>query len=168
METFLLEDFAKSDALAKVKTVKNPVITSSTSRYFALAGTDLMERLTVLLYEIGSPKALEAILAKREMLSPAVFLQIWKSALRMWPAEKVFEEFSPLLENTKGAGKEKSLGLQRAIHAAHDDRVAHAVLPVGKVVTWDPRWLDAAIKADAQMIVFCLARPNHKASLNYL
>ena len=168
VETFLLEGFAKSDALAKAKAVKNPVISSGTGRYLALAGADLVERLTLLLYEIGSPKALEAILAKREMLSPAVFPQIWQSALRMWPAEKVFEEFSPLLEHTKGAGKEKSLKLQHAIHAAHDERVAHAVLPAGKAATWDPRWLDAAIKADAQLIVFCLARPNHKASLNYL
>jgi hypothetical protein len=168
VEAFLLGGFAKSDALIKIKAVKNPVITSGTSRYFALAGTDLMERLTVLLYDIGSPKALEAILAKRQILSPAVFLQIWRSALRLWPADKVFEEFSPLLEQTKGAGKEKSLSLQRAIHAAHDDRVAEAVLPAGKTVTWDPRWLDAAIKADAQLIVYNLARPNHKASLDYL
>jgi hypothetical protein len=165
---FLLEGFAKSDALVKVKAVKNPVITSTTTRYFALAGADLMERLTVLLYDIGSPNALEAILAKREMLSPAVFLQIWRSALRRWPAERVFEEFSPLLEQTKGPGKEKSLSLQRAIHAAHDSQMAEAVVPRGKTVTWDPRWLDAAIKADAPLIVYNLARPNHKASLDYL
>jgi len=157
VEEFLLECFAKSDALAKVKAAKN-------STY---AGADLMVSLVNLLYDIGSSKALEAILAKRETLPSAAFLQIWKSALGLWPAEKVYEEFSPLLEQTKGTGKEKSLMLQRSIHAAHD-KYAEAVLPAGKAVTWDPRWLDAAVKADARLIVYCQARPGHKASLDYL
>ena len=33
---------------------------------------------------------------------------------------------------------------------------------------WDPRWLDAAIKANQQDIVCCLARPDHEAVINYL
>src|SRR5262249_2032260 len=37
-----------------------------------------------------------------------------------------------------------------------------------KKTQWDPRWLDAAIKADEQVIVCCLARPGHKASTDYL
>jgi hypothetical protein len=157
VEEFLLECFAKSDALAKVKAAKN-------STY---AGADLTVSLVNLLCEIGSRKALEAILAKREMLPPAAFLQIWKSALGLWPADKVFEEFSPLLEQKKGAGHEKGQLLQRSIFAAHD-KYAEALLPAGKTVIWDPRWLDAAVKADARLIVYCLARPGHKAAQDYL
>jgi len=37
-----------------------------------------------------------------------------------------------------------------------------------KKITWDGRWLDAAIKADQHPIVCALALPNHKAALDYL
>jgi hypothetical protein len=35
-------------------------------------------------------------------------------------------------------------------------------------VDWDPRWLDAAIKADRAVIVSCLAPPGHKRAVKYL
>jgi hypothetical protein len=38
----------------------------------------------------------------------------------------------------------------------------------GDLKSWDPRWLDAAIKADLHSLVCLLARPNHKGVLAYL
>jgi hypothetical protein len=168
-EEFLLGCFANSDKLAKVKAAKNSIF----------AGVELMARLAGLLYNIGSPKALEAVLAKRDVLPSAAFPQVLRSALIAWPADRVFTEFSPLLEQKKGAGKEKSQELQRFISTAHWDDSSRFD-PMGcnesssdekqalKNVAWDARWLDAAIKADQQTIVCCLARPNHKTALDYL
>ena len=168
-EEFLLGCFASADKLAKVKAARKAVF----------AGTDLMARLAALLYNIGSPKTLEAVLAKRDVLPPAAFPQVLRSALRTWPADRVYTEFSPLLDQKKGAGKEKSEEVQRLISATHwddasrFDPMAYDESDSGdkqalKGVEWDARWLDAAIKADQETIVCCLARPNHKAALDYL
>ena len=168
-EEFLLDCSAKSDKLAPVKAAQKSV----------LAGADVMARLASLLYNIGSPKTLEALLAKRDALPFAAFPHVLRSALRTWPPDKVFTEFSPLLERKKAAGKEKSEELQRFMSAAHWD-AASRFAPLAydescleadeglRKVPWDARWLDAAIKADLPAIVCCLARPNHKAALNYL
>jgi hypothetical protein len=37
-----------------------------------------------------------------------------------------------------------------------------------KQIAWDPRWLDAGVKADSRIIVCCLARAGHKPSVDYL
>ena len=37
-----------------------------------------------------------------------------------------------------------------------------------KEASWDPRWLDAVIKADLESVVYYLARPNHKGVVTYL
>jgi hypothetical protein len=37
-----------------------------------------------------------------------------------------------------------------------------------KQVEWDPRWVDAAIKANEQEIVCCLAKPGNKNAVAYL
>ena len=97
VEECLLGCFAKSDALAKVK-AKTIVITGKNALF---TGADLLERLTVLLYQIGSPNTIVAILEKRESLPTAVFPQVLRSALRTWPADKIYQEFSPLLGQTK-------------------------------------------------------------------
>jgi hypothetical protein len=139
-----------------------------------------MVRLSSLLYDIGSPKTLEAVLAKRDVLPPTAFGQVLRSALRTWPADKVYQEFAPLMEQKKGAGKEKSEELQRTIYAAFcysgfsvfgefveadpDDLDAQAL----KQVQWDPRWLEAAIKANQPVIVCRFARPGHKGTVTYL
>jgi len=168
-EEFLLGCAANSDKLARVKAAQKSVF----------AGVDVMARLASLLYHIGSPQALETVLAKREALPAAAFPHVLRSALRAWPADKVFAEFSPLLGQKKGAGKEKSEELQRLISAAHWDAASRfAPLAYDEPgsdepqglgnVSWDPRWLDAAIKADQPTLVCCLARPNHKAALSYL
>jgi hypothetical protein len=166
-EEFLLGCFDNSDRLAKVKAAKNSTF----------SGSDVMARLVSLLYDIGSPKALEAVLARRDALPAAAFPQVFRSALRTWPAERVFKEFSPLLEQKKGAGKEKSEEIERAIYAASyqggmsvfgeyvpDDSLAEEP----KDLKWDQRWLDAAIKADQIGIACCLARPGHKNVVSYL
>jgi hypothetical protein len=129
------------------------------------------------LYEIGTPKAFESVLAKRDVLPPSAFHHVLYSALRTWQADKVFAEFSPLLEQKKGAGKEKCELLERAIYASSHGRgasllnryVADNVEPDEVVaVTWDSRWLDAAIKADRPEAVCYLARPGHKDVVTYL
>ncbi|PYJ55112.1 MAG: hypothetical protein DME24_25400 [Verrucomicrobia bacterium] len=168
-EEFLLGCFDNSPRLVKVKAAKNSTF----------AGSDVMARLASLLYNVGSPKTLEAVLARRDALPTAAFPQVLRSALRTWPAERVFKEFSPLLEQKKGAGKEKSEQLQRFISATHWDGTSRFdamtydesdsdEMQALKKVEWDARWLDAAIKADQQTVVCSLARPNHKAALNYL
>src|SRR5688572_16508048 len=142
-ESFLLACFANPDKLASIKAAKNSTF----------AGADLMARLATLLYKIGSPKALDAVLAKRDVLPAAAFQQVLGSALRAWPADKVYTEFSPLLGQKKGAGKEKSEVLQGYIRATFWDEssvfgpMAYADSDDAndplKKAEWDERWLDA-------------------------
>jgi hypothetical protein len=170
VEEFVLDCFSQGDKVGKLKGAKNSYV----------AGDDITIRLAGLLYNVGTPKTLEAILAKRDALPATVFGFVLRSALRTWPAEKVFTEFSPLLGQTKGAGKEKCAELERFISgtawdensrfnpAAYDEDSDSAAEQSLKKAQWDSRWLDAAVKADQQTIVCSLARPNHKAALNYL
>jgi len=169
VEEFLLNCFASAGKLTKVKAAKNSIF----------GGPELLTRFALLLCNMGSPRALEAVLAQRETLPVAAFPQVLQSALRTWSPEKVFVEFSPLLVETRGAGKEKSEHLQRIIAAAHWDETSR-FNPMAYVepeesddkflrkYAWDARWLDAAIKTDKGSVVCSLARPNHKAALNYL
>jgi HEAT repeats len=169
VEEFVLTCFGQGDRVAKLKGAKNSNV----------AGADLIVRLTSLLYGMGLPKTLGAILAKHGALPPLAFGYVLRSALRTWPADKIYQEFSPLLGQTKGAGKEKNFELQRNIRAGCRGGAAEtgyfegaecdsdgALTP--KSVEWDARWLDAAIKADELDIVCCLARPAHKRAVTYL
>lgn len=168
-EEFLLACLEQCGKLAKVKAAKNSHI----------AGPDLIGRLALLIYNIGSPKGLETLLAQRELLPLVAFAPVLRSALRTWPAEKVFREFAPLLEQKKGEGKVKSEELQRTIWATcHNDAADPGYLaeiepnsPAAKTLqklAWDPRWLDAVIKADLPQTVCCLAKPGHKDAVDYL
>jgi hypothetical protein len=168
VEEFVLACFRQGDKVARLKAAKNS----------HLAGADLMIRLTGLLYGVGSPATLEIILAKREALPPTAFVYVLRSALRTWPAAQVFKEFSPLLSQTKGAGKAKSEVIERFLAAANweehfdpmngDDDLDSTPEQALFKVAWDPRWLDASIKADLPSLVCCLARPGHKGALDYL
>jgi hypothetical protein len=172
VEDFLLACFAQCDRLEKFKGPKKSVFTSYTT------GADLMDRMAWLLYEFGSSKALEAVLAKRDVLPPAAFNQVLHSAFRIWPAEKIYQEFSPLLLQDKGPGKEKSEILKHAIRSTcggyvfdSDEVSADSLLGEAQnqpKLQWDPRWLEVAIKADQQLIVCCLAKPVQKDALQYL
>jgi hypothetical protein len=168
-EEFSLGCFNQGDKLAKLKAPKNSHVT----------GADVMIRLASQLYGIGSARALEAIVAKRDELATAGFSLALRSALRIWSPEKVFEVFSPLLDQKKGVSKEKSEELQRYIVGTQWDETSRFHLmahlepdgdsePGLKKVVWDPRWLDAAVKNDHQAVVCSLARPGHKAALDYL
>jgi hypothetical protein len=183
VQDFLLGAFMKSDALGKVKAPKNAAVTPGVPRVIAgqmvLSGTDLMLNIAMLLYGMGSKQTLEAILGKREVLSATAFSLVFRSALRSWPAEKVFAEFSPLLEHARGAGKARGDEVERFICVQHRDETAHFDPLSGgaaateeqealKQVTWDPRWLDAAIKANRPAIVCCLAKADHKTCVDYL
>jgi hypothetical protein len=168
-ENFLLSCLARSDKLAGVKAAQKSVI----------GGAEIMCRLAVLLYDLGSTQALEAVLSQRGALPAAAFPQVLRSAIRSWTPEKVFAEFSPLLEQKKGPSKEMAGVLRVAVwsgyHADDADYYAGDELSpdrsdaqVLKRVQWDPRWLDAAIKADDVVLVCCLARPNHAGVIGYL
>jgi hypothetical protein len=167
VEEFLLACMKESDKLLKLKSKKT-----------AIGGDDIVDRLITLLYEIDSPRALEAILAKQNVLPAAAFTQVIYSALRTWTPAKVYEEFSPLLAEKKGAAKAKYEMLQHVIRVARGGFVAYEEYyaidetdPESKwfdKVSWDPRWLDAAIKADLPVIVSCFAEPDHKAAITYL
>jgi hypothetical protein len=91
----------------------------------------------------------------------------------------VYEEFSPLLAEKKGAGKAKNEMLQHVIRVARGGFVAYEeeyyaideTDPESKLfdkVSWDPRWLDAAVKADLPVLVCCFAEPDHKSAITYL
>jgi hypothetical protein len=169
VEDFVLACFVDPAKLSKLKPAKNS----------AFSGADLTARLASLLCNIGSAKSLEAVLAKRSAVPSVAFPQILQSALRIWPADRMFAEFSPLLGQGKGAGKEQNEMLQGFISALHWDP-ASSFDPMSysdlesderqmlRKVEWDPRWLDAAIKADAQTVVSALARPGHKSAVKYL
>jgi len=174
VEQFLLRNFAQSDKLAKVK----PPPPKASPALSFVTGVDLMDRMTWLLFEIGSPAAFEAILAKREVLPPSAFIHVLYSALKVWPPEKVYEEFVSLLGQVKGPGKEKAATLQQVIRStsgnvASDDEFSPeiSVEPESQkpaTIVWDRRWLDAVIKADLTPVVCSLARPDHKAAIAYL
>ncbi len=167
-EAFLIDCFDCCARLATLKPAKNS----------SVAGADLICRLASLLYGIGSPATLAKVLDKRELIPPVAFSHVLRSALRLWPAEKVFEEFAALLEQKKGAGKEKSEELQRTIlrtSLGKADLRYLAEIELNSLEAqflanagWDPRWLDAAIKANEARTVCCLARPGHKAAVAYL
>jgi hypothetical protein len=170
VEEFLLACFSQGEKLAKLKAPKNSQV----------AGADLLLRLAELLYLFGSPPTLNAILAKRAVLPAAAFRYVLAGALRVWPPEQVFQEFSPLLRQTKGPAKERFELVERVISATSwadsvhfnplscDDDWGTPEQPALMRTNWDPRWLDAAIKTNRPTIVCSLARPNHQAALNYL
>ena len=169
VEEFLLDSINQSDKLLKLKAPKKSVIDAD----------NIVDRIESLLYEIGTPKALESILARRDALPITTFTHVIYSALRTWPPEKVYEEFSPLLSEKKAAGKVKSEMLQHVIRAARRGYVGPAedyyALDETDAdanwfdkVAWDPRWIDAAIKADLPVVVCCLAEPGHKSAITYL
>jgi hypothetical protein len=167
VEEFLLACMKESDKLLKLK-----------SKKAAIGGDDIVDRLVTLLYEIGSPRALEAILAKQNALPAVAYTQLIYSALRTWPPAKVYEEFSPLLAEKKGAGKAKNEMLQHVIRVARGfvayDEEYYAfdeTDPESKLfdkVSWDKRWADSAIKAELPEIVCCFAEPDHKGAITYL
>ncbi|HTV43399.1 MAG TPA: HEAT repeat domain-containing protein [Candidatus Sulfotelmatobacter sp.] len=174
VEKFFLEIFAKSVALTKLA-LHNLSVKVNAVQNAPIQGADLMERLVERVYGIGSRAALEAILERREDLPTSVFPYVLRSAVRTWPPDKVYSEFSPLLEGKTGAGKEKREMLEGFINTSHarleqppdaGEDADRQSMP--ESLTWDPCWLDAAIKADSRVIVCWLARPNHIGSLNYL
>lgn len=170
VEAFLLEAFAKSGALTKLALHNLSVKTN------AVTGADLIVSLVERVYGIGSPTALGAILERRENLPTAVFPYVMRSALRTWPADKVYSEFSPLLTTKRGTGfwKEKRDHLEDFIHHTYakievsQNRFDTDRQLMPDKLAWDPRWLDAAIKANSRLMVCRLARPDHKLSLEYL
>jgi hypothetical protein len=165
-EEYLVATMSQAVQIAKIKAA-NCVI----------SGPDILRQLTELLYGIGSPQALNLIIAHQDKIPVDSYRLVLLSALRSWPAEKVFAEFSPLLEQKKGAGKVKYELLERAIYASSHGRGASLLnryVPDDEEpdeefnVTWDSRWLDAAIKADRPEAVCYLARPGHKNVVTYL
>ena len=166
VEVFLLACFQSCEKIAKLKPAKNSYV----------SGADVVARLTSLLCGIGSAKSLEAVLAKRTMLPTQAFGEVFRGALRVWPTEKVFQEFSATLEQKKGAGKEMAEAIEQTILTAHRADFAiglyyaaeDAALDALAKVEWDPRWLDAAVKTDRLLVVWCLGRPNHKGAIAYL
>src|SRR5205823_6549722 len=108
IEEFLLECFNQCEKVSKLKAPKNSIF----------SGADLLDRLASLLHDLSSTRALEAVLARRDILPPASFNQVFRSALRIWPKDKVFQEFSPFLGQKKGAAKEKGEMIQQVIWAA--------------------------------------------------
>jgi HEAT repeat protein len=170
VEEFLIGCFNQSDKLGKIRPPKKSALIAQTT------AADLADRMAGMLYENGSTRALEAVVAQRDVLPVEAFNHVLHGALRIWAPDRIYQEFSGLLKQDKGAGKLKREALQHAIRTtcggyvfdpeeAYEDSNSSAAQQQPK---WDPRWLDAAIAADDQMLVCCLATPGHKAALNYL
>ena len=163
-EAFLIEAVAQAGRLVTVRANKNDT----------LDGGDVLERLAQLLYQLGSPAALKALTAQHGFLPPEAFKYALRGALRTWPADQFFVQFSPLLAQQKGAGKEKADQLRHVAWATTerepDAFEVYETLEQESLrkLTWDPRWLDAAIKADNAFLVMCFARPNHQGAVDYL
>src|SRR5262249_7259957 len=131
-----------SEKLAKVKPGKNSVI----------AGDDLLDRLASLVHELGSAKALESILARRDILPVVSFTQVFQSALRVWPADKVYNEFSSFLGQKKGAAKDKGEIIERSIWSIchrrgepdeeyyYEEELDSNEAKAMDKVQWDARW----------------------------
>ena len=143
-----------------------------------MSAIDVLDRLTTSVYQIGSLQALDAILAKREVIPAGSFYPVLRSALRRWSPEKIYDEFSPLLESAKGPGQFKRDGIHRVMHASFfgdaaqlgiGNFIGYGDMTAGEAsqVRWDPRWLDAAIKAKLVDFVTVLARPGHKAAIRF-
>lgn len=164
-EGYLLSCCEQAAPLAKVKAA-NCVV----------AGPDLLRQIVEMLYRIGSPKSLETILANQDKLPVDCFQLVVQTAIRVWPPEKVFVEFSPLLQHKKGAGKEKAAAVERAIRESMprefatvwDDDGGGLDAEPPQAIKWDPRWLDAAVKADQYLVVCYLARPGHNGAVDFL
>lgn len=170
VEEFLLVCLGQAEKIAKLKAPKNQ----------ALEGADVLDRLSSLLHDIGSPKALETVVARRDILPVGSFHQIFQSALRVWPADKVYNEFSSFLGQKKGPAKEKGEVIERSIWSIchrtikpdeeyyYDEDVDSDEAKWLEKVQWDPRWLEAGIKSDQPMVVCCLAQPGDKRVIDYL
>lgn len=166
VEEYLVTTMSQAAQIAKIK-AKNCIV----------FGPDILRELADLLFRIASPQTLNLILTHQDKIPVDSYGVVLVSALRSWPADKVFTEFSPLLDQKKGVGKDKYELLERAIDTSTHGRrlsyldryVADEEEPDEAVnVTWDARWLDAAIKADRPEPVCCLARPGHKGVVVYL
>lgn len=142
-----------------------------------LAGTGIPRQAAELLYRIGSPRSLGAILESREVLPLDCFQCVVQTAIRSWPPARVFEEFAPLLKSRKAADKKKVGPIENALGIALD-REAWATITEDysrdlglralQGAEWDPRWLDAALEAGQHLMVCYLSRPGHPAAVEYL
>jgi hypothetical protein len=161
---FLLACVNGCDKVVKLKPAKNT----------HLSGEDVVERLAALVYTMGSPRALETILARRDALPASAFNYVLRSALRTWPAENFYQEFAALFQEKKGAGKEKGEALRRLIWESCGNEDASEPFelepesPELRNIKWDARWLEAAIQADATEIVCLLSQPQDKGAHRYL
>lgn len=165
-EAFLQNCIKQSDKLNKVKP-KTP----------GVAGEELTGKLTMLLCNIGSQAASEAVLQNHDSIPPVYFRFVFQSAVTVWSPEKVYEEFSPLLSANRGALKVKNESMQHIlwqythVPSAPDetDIGAEEAATSGQArVQLDPRWLDAAIEADHQELACRMARPGNPKLVDYL
>jgi hypothetical protein len=169
VEDFLLSVFAHSRRIAELKPAKNSTV----------SGVDLVGCVAWMLYLVGSAKSLEAILAKRKELSPRLFGTLLRSALLTWPAARVYEEFSPAIMPNQTAAKENveeiiKLFIQSRLAETPPSDEVEGERPDSsefewlRKIKWDPRWLDAAIKAEQTGLVCHLARPGYEGAPAYL
>lgn len=142
-----------------------------------LGASGIPKQSAELLYSVGSPRSLAAILASKDALPLDCFQLIVQTAIRSWSPGQVFDEFSPLLKSKKTPDKQRVASLQNAMGIALD-REAWATITEDysrslglralQDAAWDPRWLDAAVEADRHLMVCYLARPSHPAAIEYL
>jgi hypothetical protein len=165
-EDWLLERFEEAKGFASIK---------APNSVFAVSG--LARQMADMLYEIGTPRTLSAILAAKDVLPADCFQLIVQATVRSWPSSKVFDEFGPLLQSKKKPDQQKAGALENVMGLSLDrdawagvteDYAQNLGLRTLQDAEWDPRWLDAAIAADRHLMVFYLARPDHKAAIKYL
>lgn len=161
--------------LARFEEVTRSANTMASSS--ALVASGIARQMAEMLYRIGEPRALSAILALKDVLPPDCFQLIVQTAVRSWPSSQVFDQFGPLLKSKKKPDKQKAGALENVMGISLDRQQWATVtedysrslgLRSLQAAEWDSRWLDEAIKADRHLMVCYLARPNHKVAIKYL
>jgi hypothetical protein len=169
-EAFLLECFQAAPSLAKVKSTPSGQDINELVAHLLCRGTPTMRKTLVMKHaELTGGMLPPALRAAREIMTPAAF----------------YQEFSPMLADLsskrgkKGREAERAAALAAALLPGYvggyspwfvympDDRedAEHAD---DKLQELDPRWLDAAVEAEAIDLVYTLARPGHTGVNQYL
>ncbi len=167
VEAFVLRCFEAVPVHAKIKS--------------APSGQDLNELLAHVMLR-GTPKMQKTLAAAHATLSGGMLPAAYDAARETMSAKAFFEEFSPILAGLKSKSKKSGGDLERAWALATG--LAFIVDPFGFRMSrnyheyesdegrtrseLDPRWLDAAIDADAVELVCELARPGHARTNKFL
>ncbi len=163
-ERFLLSCLAKADEIISVKN-KNQ------SAYYS--GRDIVIRIAELLLQTGTPDALEALIKDHETSDAELLQYSFMAALRSKDPAYIYDTFSPYLtQKSRRQVRTKAKMLISLIdnflkfqepYRNYSNRYHNA-----ESIVWDSRWLDAAVRAKARLLVCRLVRHGDQTAIDYL